>query len=176
MKPAKITTQYSRAESDKNRFLSLHISSKIDINQKRYNSKRPEIFVHDYCRKRGAYVPRVWWTDINNTDTVTLNGTVREVNNSDLYDWFEKYGHEFGWIESDITTAQKLVNHGCLAVLIDKTKSTVIIPESDSMRSVGARGITIYPVQAGIMWNEFNGKWWDRIRELKCYVWDEVIE
>lgn len=77
----------------------------LDVeNSKRYQPGNGQthcnIFVHDFMRTIGLYVPRVWWTDPYSVtaDTVPVYGAnCREMSANALCKWMRQHGPDFGW-------------------------------------------------------------------------------
>lgn len=145
------------------------------------------IYAHDFARLMGAYIPRVWWTEkaiADKQEIATYGGSVLEMNANSLYAWFSKYGHHFGWREvHSMTEAQLAANDGkcvtAVAANVVSSKSghiVMIVPETNDIKSVGAKGITVRPVQsqAGARnQKRFNSNWWSTgHKTLKCFVKD----
>jgi hypothetical protein len=170
-----ITSPYGRTDSNQYRFASVRvIKQKPSVNSRRYTPSKPEIFTHDWCHLRGAYVPRVWWTN-SVQDAPVLNGNCKEVDSYDLHRWMHEFGAVFDWKQVTITEGQNLANDGELVIMTSPHGSSVVLPETDSFKAIGARGITIYPVQAGMVSDRHREKWWSSSRELSVWVWEEKI-
>ena len=59
------------------------------------------IYVHDFARLLGIYIPRVWWTQetIKKQDysVVSYGKNVLDLNVNAIYDWFNNYGTYYNW-------------------------------------------------------------------------------
>lgn len=141
------------------------------------------IYAHDYARALGAYVPRVFWTEAtikSQTFNVSYGKTVLEMNANALYDWFKKYGDDFGWREVDSNEAQNLANDGKCVIMVaaNKVRSrsghiVAVVPETDKHKAVRVRCIMMTPLmsQAGATNKAyFSSKWWDGHEPVKIYV------
>lgn len=142
------------------------------------------IYAYDYAYLCGAYVPRVWWSDSALKELNFANPkygvNLREMNANALYDWFPKYGAGFGWKEVNKTNAQISANQGKCVIMVAANKNraksghiVAVVPENDTVKSVGANGIIIYPVmsQAGAVNKKyFNSEWWKGHEPIKIYV------
>lgn len=170
-------------------------------NSLRYEPNRKDtycnIYAYDYCHLMGAYMPRVWWTDsvIKNKDFRVVYGrTVRELNANSLCEWFSKFGKDYGWHEVktdrsrkifDKTEAQKLANEGICVVMLAANKDpkrsghiVCIVPENNEFKSVGAGGITVYPLmsQAGRRNKSyFSDKWWGGLKPYTIWYNTGVV-
>lgn len=145
------------------------------------------VYAYDYAYLSGAYLPRVWWTDeaLQNLrfDSVVYGHTVREMCANALYDWFYRYGAEFGWRELNTTEAQISANQGKCVIMVAANRNrkkpghiVAVVPETDDTKCVGANGIIIYPVmsQAGSVNKKyFCSKWWDDMERPKFYVFEK---
>ena len=168
---------------------TLKIVEWLDVEKsERYQPTRSatfcNIYAHDFAERMGKYIPRVWWTDkaIKNEDfKETYGGTVRKQNVNSLYDWFPKYGSEFGWTElANKSQAQKFANEGRFVVMLAANKDpkrsghiTVVVPETDTVKAMGSRGIYIWPVQsqAGRVNKKiFCSEWWKGMRPVRIYM------
>lgn len=143
------------------------------------------IYAYDYAYLSGAFLPRVWWsTDALQSlrfDSIVYGQTVFEMNANSLYDWFYKYGAEFGWKDVDMTQAQIAANKGKCVIMVAANRDrkrpghiVAVVPETDEVKCVGANGIIIYPVmsQAGAMNKKyFCSKWWDGHEKPRIFVW-----
>lgn len=141
------------------------------------------IYAYDYAYLMGAYLPRVFWTkeSVKNLDFKPLYGrTLTEMNANALYEWFPQYGGQFGWRNVNVTEAQLLANQGKCVIMVAANKNrarsghiVAVVPETDTVKSVGSSGIIIYPVmsQAGrVNKRYFCSKWWDGHEPIKIYV------
>jgi hypothetical protein len=89
------------------------------------------------------FIPRVWWnnaavTNITNgiPQLPSISATLKEMTANDLYDWFDKFGGNFGWLkQNDLTALQEAVNStGDIGVIVGKKPGshghiTIIVPE-----------------------------------------------
>jgi hypothetical protein len=142
------------------------------------------IYAYDYAYLNGAFLPRVWWTDSALLELKFENPqygkNLREMSANDLYDWFYKYGAEFGWKEISTTEAQIAANNGKCVILVaanrNRKKSghiVAVVPETNEVKCVGANGVIIYPVmsQAGSVNKKyFCDKWWDGHDRPRIFV------
>ena len=97
------------------------------------------IFAHDYCHLRGAYLPRVWWLETNQHKRGDLvapiwGRNVREMNANSLTTWLENFGSGFDWkfCTNDKELQQK-ANEGKTAIICARAPRrighvTVVIP------------------------------------------------
>lgn len=91
------------------------------------------LFAYDFCYLAGAYIPRIWWGDINNVEAPKLDMTTNA-----LYGWFEQFGKDFGWKRvEDEKEAQELANVGHVVIIIASPINprrqaimTLVLPES----------------------------------------------
>jgi hypothetical protein len=141
------------------------------------------IYAYDYCCLMGAYLPRVFWTAeaIRTLNFTPAYGkTLTEMNANALYDWFRVRGGQFKWKEVNITEGQRLANQGKCVIMVAANKNrsksghiVALVPETQTVKSVGTGGIIIYPVmsQAGrVNKRYFNSKWWNGHEPIKIYV------
>lgn len=153
-------------------------------------SSLSNIYAHDFARLMGAYIPRVFWTESaikNQSVDVSLGNTVVEMNVNMLYKWFQYYSNQFGWEPCKNTTeAQRMSNQGDLVIMIAAAKDpkklghiSVVVPETESHKSIGARGIVIYPLQSQAgdrNCSRFSDKWWGKGYDpIMIYTWKELI-
>jgi hypothetical protein len=141
------------------------------------------IYAYDYAYLMGAYLPRVFWTPeaLKNLNFEPVYGrTLQEMSANALYEWFPSRGSQFGWREVNVTEAQRQANQGKCVIMVAANKNrsksghiVAVVPETDTVKSVGAGGIIIYPVmsQAGrVNKRYFCSKWWDGHEAIKIYV------
>lgn len=144
------------------------------------------IYAYDFAYLMGAYLPRVFWTAqaIKDMNFVPVYGkTLTEMNANALYDWFPTRGGQFGWKEVNTTEAQIEANQGKCVIMVaanlNRKKSghiVAVVPETDTIKSVGSGGIIIYPVQsqAGrVNKRYFCSKWWAGHEKPRIYVWQD---
>lgn len=109
------------------------------------------IYAYDFCYLMGSkinkyYIPRVWW----NNDIIPLitdgipktpeyKQTVNELTANDLFDWFNSYGLNFGWVtENNVDDLQNYVNSsGEIGIIVGKKLHghghiTVVVPEQSA--------------------------------------------
>lgn len=142
------------------------------------------IYAYDYAYLSGCYVPRVWWTDnaLKNLDfsKPQYGTTLKEMSANELYDWFPRYGGGFGWKEVNKTDAQIAANQGKCVIMVAANKNrsrsghiVAVVPETDTVKCVGANGIIIYPVQSqagAVNKKYFCSKWWDGHESPRIFV------
>lgn len=147
------------------------------------------IYAYDYAYLMGAYLPRVWWTQeclkSLDFDTAVYGKTLVEMNANALYDWFPKYGAQFGWVEGDTTSGQIAANKGKCVIMVCANKNAskpghivAIVAETESVKSVGAKGIVIYPVQsqAGALNKKyFCSKWWEGMAKPRIFICENPL-
>jgi hypothetical protein len=89
------------------------------------------------------FIPRVWWNNAAVTNLTngipqipSIPATLKEMTANDLYDWFDKFGGNFGWLkQNDLTALQEAVNStGDIGVIVGKKPGshghiTIIVPE-----------------------------------------------
>lgn len=100
---------------------------------KRYGptAKLNHVFAYDFCYLSGAYLPRIWYSDIANED-----GPKVEMTTASIFDWLQNDGVSFGWKEIDsISYAQELANLGHVVTVVGLPKDikregmmTMVIP------------------------------------------------
>lgn len=151
--------------------------------KRKQHSTYCNIYAYDYAYLMRAFLPRVWWYEraINNqTFTPEYAKTVHELNANSLADWFPHYGAQFGWEKlSSTTQAQERANAGECVIMVAANKNrkrsghiVAVVPETDEHEAVGARGITIYPLQSqagGVNQKYFSYKWWNGMEKLRIY-------
>lgn len=150
------------------------------------------IYAYDVCFLSGAFIPRVWWKDqaiqsIKNKQPTPVHygQTVRELNANALFDWFEDYGPEFGWIRSfDTEELQQNVNNGHLGIIvaqhINSNSSghiTVTIPERDTLTAKRSNRSTI-PLQSQTGRSPikyFSRNWWSSTHYRSFAFWHTPV-
>lgn len=144
------------------------------------------IYAYDFAYLMNAYVPRVYWSReaIRTKNFIAKYGsTVFEMNANALYDWFPTDGVQFGWEQcKDMTEAQKFANDGKCVIMVAANKNrsrsghiVAVVPETNEIKSIGARGVIIYPVQsqAGVVNRKYqNSCWWKTHQPVKCFVFN----
>ena len=150
------------------------------------------IYAYDYCYLANVYLARIWWTEKalyrireGQEETVTYGGTVRELNANMLFDWFEDYGHNFGWKRVvNLDVLQAAANNGEVCIIVaqrkDRNRSghiAAVVPENNNFRA--ARNISgeimrAVESQAGIKNHRFVTKtkaWWAETRYESFSFW-----
>lgn len=144
------------------------------------------IYAYDYARAMGCYLPRVWWKNDKESDVIKYGETVRELSANELYDWFQKFGAEYGWHAiTSMTEAQKYANDGkcviCVAANNNAKSSghiTAVVPETSAHKAVKSGGITgketvVYPLQSNAGRTNkkyFASKWWNNHKTPLFFV------
>jgi hypothetical protein len=138
------------------------------------------IYAHDFCKRMGAFAPRVWWTAgaisrllRGERVPVEYGTTVSELNANALHDWFPEFGPGFGWSRVFSPDAlQSAVNEGGVGIIVAKRRQTNrsghivgVVPETPELRAARSGGEVVRPVQsqAGVV--NFTAKvppnrWW----------------
>lgn len=108
------------------------------------------VYAADCCYVAGAYLPRVWWTDIalaavqqGRVPAVAYGQTVREMRADDLHQWLLEYGPQFGWRRVfDATALQTAANAGGVGLVCADREAagmpghiSVVVPEDTSHRA-----------------------------------------
>ncbi|WBY03280.1 DUF1906 domain-containing protein [Ramlibacter tataouinensis] len=122
------------------------------------------VYAADYCYLAGAYLPRTWWTGPalvaigrGETPPVIYDGTVREMQADDLYDWLARFGPAFGWRRVfDTTALQAAADAGGIGVIVaDRLQPgrsghiSVVVPETGAQQARrDPDGNVIYPLQS----------------------------
>jgi len=149
------------------------------------------IYAYDFCYLAGAYLPRVWWKKravksiIAGEVIEPAYGTnVTEMNANAIHDWFEDYGPDFSWRQTeDLTELQNAANDGHVGVIVAKRKResrsghiTAIAPETDEFEADRRGGEVYIPVesQAGSRNYEYITKghrWWLKDKFSSFGLW-----
>ncbi len=141
------------------------------------------IYAYDYAYLMSAYVPRVFWSEgaIKQGTTQVLYGkTVFEMNANALYDWFKKYGDDFGWREVKMAEAQDLANDGKCVIMVAAHKNrsrsghiVAVVPETVTHKATRAAGQMQAPLMSqagGTNRAYFSSAWWAGHEPVKIYV------
>lgn len=114
------------------------------------------VYAHDLCNLIGAYVPRVWWNDVNKTDRAELGKTVHELSANALFRWFKENSEKFGWRRVyTLDELQEAANDGdaCVIVACNRNEQwsghiACVIGESDRCKAQRVDGKVALPVQS----------------------------
>lgn len=118
------------------------------------------IYAYDVAFLFPCFLPRVWWNDpksVTEDTKAKYAANCHEVNADQLYAWFEKHSHEFGWKKATtLEEAQDAVNKGNFAIVVADNKTpghsghiTVVHPETDKVKAKGKDGFILVQTQAG---------------------------
>ena len=136
------------------------------------------IYMHDYCRLSGAYLPRVWWTRkalvslaASGKVQPAYGTTVQELNANSLYQWLEEFGPDFGWRRTvNVTKLQEAANSGQVCLIVGQRKELnqpghicAVVPETKDHIASRKAGLVSIPLQsqAGSRNFRYGGRvWW----------------
>jgi len=147
------------------------------------------IYAYDYCYLAGVYLPRVWWTR-NAIATLASGGqvspqygtTVTELNANSIYNWFEEFGANFGWLRTfDLTVLQDAANAGKVCIINGQRTDLnrpghicPVVPEVQSHAAVRRGGAVTTPLQsqAGASNFRYGGRvWWTGAQFRRFAFW-----
>jgi hypothetical protein len=103
------------------------------------------IYAHDYCFLAGVYLPRVWWT------------TIDEQRANDLFRWLRAFGLRFGWRQTGtLTSLQTAANAGGIGLIVARRKEdgrsghiVEVVPETNEQQAKrDSTGAVIAPLQS----------------------------
>lgn len=134
------------------------------------------VYAHDYCNLRGAYLPRVWWGQsvrfvAGVAPSAVLGKTVFELSANALFEWLDARSADFGWRRlQNVDEAQSAANANEVVVICARRKLAtapghiaVVLPEGP-LTAIRERGDVVKPVQSQAGGRNFvmevPGKWW----------------
>src|SRR3990167_956685 len=145
-------------------------------NSPRYEKSKVmcHLFAYDFCYLAGAYLPRVWYSDVINPNPEK----VFPMDSRGLFNWLANFGGEFGWkLVADLQQAQELADVGHVVTIVALSKNinhagqmTMVIPHSKEFCL--KEGLKRTPCQATSGKKYFRTECYkgDKYREYKIYV------
>ena len=155
----------------------------LKVEQSNRYKRRPDatfcnIYAYDYAYLAKAFLPRVWWTSkaildlkANKQVPISYGQTVRELNANSIFDWFEDYGNDFGWVRVfDLTELQDAANQGQVCIISAQRKNLnksghicAVVPEISGETAIRQGTRVIEPLQSQAGATNFaygTSTWW----------------
>lgn len=155
----------------------------LKVEQSNRYKRRPDatfcnIYAYDYAYLANVFLPRVWWTskailDLKAGKQIPINygQTVRELNANSIFDWFEDYGDDFGWVRVfDLTKLQDAANQGQVCIISAQRKNLnksghicAVVPEISGETAIRQGTTVIEPLQSQAGATNFaygTSTWW----------------
>ncbi len=147
------------------------------------------IYAYDYCFLSGVFLPRVWWTRkaiatlaAGGSVTPDYDVTVTELNANSLFNWFEEFGQDFGWVRTfDLTDLQNAANAGQVCIISGQRKELnrsghicAVAPETPTQQAKRSGADVTIPLQsqAGASNFSYGGRvWWTGAQFRKFGFW-----
>jgi Papain-like cysteine protease AvrRpt2 len=184
----------------------LKVSDENHLRYKKDGDTFCNIYAYDFGYLMGYkinkfFIPHVWWDaeavkKLESGEAVIpelfnkKTKSVEELNANRLFDWFENFGGNFGWVkQNDMDAAQKSVNEsGDIGVIVAKNANgpghiTIVIPEKSvpagdnttAVRDEDDKVTNPLQSQAGASNFEYghstiNNKPWFEAFEYNCYI------